>query len=93
MSSEAIIGACAALSALVTAVFAGMVSLRHARRVGATADILELRAYREVWVWAQRTLYRVMPLLSDAESTRIQSELEDQQLLLDEATEGKKELA
>lgn len=92
MSSEAIIGACAALSALVTAVFAGMVSLRHARRVGATADIMELRAYRDAWLWAVRTIYKLLALPQVDDSGVIRAEMAERQQAIDDATE-QKELA
>lgn len=93
MSSEAIIGAFAALSALVTAVFAGLVSLRHARRVVATADVLELRAYRDAWLWAVRTIYKLMALPCVDNTEAIRTELEERQASIDTAAETKKELA
>lgn len=67
MSSEAIIGGLAALTALVTAVFAGMATLRQARRTTATADVLELRAYQDAWLWAVRTIYKLLRIMAQAE--------------------------
>lgn len=63
MSNEAIVGLVAALSALVGAFFTGKVALTHARREVATADVLELRAYRDAWVWSVRTITRLLSLL------------------------------
>lgn len=63
MTSEAIVGLVAALSALVGAFFTGRVALTHARREVATADVLELRAYREAWIWAVRTIVRLLAIL------------------------------
>lgn len=86
MSSEAIIGTFAALTALVGAIFTGMVSLRHARRDIATADIYELRAYRDAWVWAVRTIFSLLTLLgrnSIPEPPEIRGELDDHQNRID----------
>lgn len=89
MSSESIIGALAALTALVTACFAGVVSLRHARRVVAAADVLELRAYREAWLWAVRTIYKLLRVIGAAdgltEPAEIREELAEYQDLIDNA--------
>lgn len=67
MSSEAIIGAVAALTALVTAVFAGLATLRQTRRYVATADVLELRAYRDAWIWSVRTIYKLLRMIAASE--------------------------
>lgn len=94
MSSEALIGAFAALSALVTAVFAGLVSLRHARRYVATADVMELRAYRDAWTWAVRTIIRLLTLLGRhdiPEPAGIRDELDEHQGFIDKPST--KELA
>jgi len=97
LSSEAIIGAFAALTALVTAVFTGLVSLRHAKRINATADALELRAYREAWIWAIRTIWALLALLGRhnvPEPDGIREELDSHQSSIDNPTEFyKKELA
>lgn len=97
MSSEAIIGAVAALTALVTAVFAGLVSLRQTRRYVATADVLELRAYRDAWVWAVRTIYRLLRIISATEGIEeppdIRTELRQHQDSIDHPAEANKELA
>lgn len=89
MSSEAIIGGLAALTALVTAVFAGVVSLRHARRVVATANVLELRAYQDAWLWAVRTIYRLLRLIAASEDTteppEVREELRQYQNSIDTA--------
>jgi hypothetical protein len=86
LSSEALIGAFAALSALVTAVFAGLVSLRHARRYVATADVMELRAYRDAWIWAVRTIARLLSLLARhdiPEPAGLREELDQHQSYID----------
>lgn len=97
MSSEAIIGAVAALTALVTAVFAGLVSLRQTRRYVATADVLELRAYREAWLWAVRTIYRLLRIISATEGIEeppeIRVELRQYQDHIDHPADTQKELA
>lgn len=51
------------LTALVAAVFTGLVALRRERRVSVTVDVLELRAYREAWLWAVRTIYRLLRMI------------------------------
>lgn len=63
MSGETLIGTGSILVALVGAIFTGLVSLRHARREVATADVMELRAYREAWIWSVRTIYRLLSML------------------------------
>ena len=63
MSSEFIIGLMSTLTALVAAVFTGLVALRRERRVSVTVDVLELRAYREAWLWAVRTIYRLLRMI------------------------------
>lgn len=63
LTGESLIGIFASMTALVGAIFTGMVALRHAKRDVATADVMELRAYREAWVWATRTIYRLLALL------------------------------
>lgn len=83
MSSEAIVGLVAALSALVGAFFTGRVALTHARREVATADVLELRAYREAWVWAVRTIYRLLALPGVTEPEGIREQLQDMQDKID----------
>ena len=98
MSSEAIIGAVAALTALVTAVFAGLVSLRQTRRYVATADVLELRAYREAWLWAVRVIYRLLRMISATdgiqEPPEIRSELRSHQDAIDNPVDhAKREMA
>lgn len=82
MSGETLIGTASILTALVGAIFTGMVSLRHARRDIATADVMELRAYRDAWVWAVRVIFRLLSLLGAheiAEPAGIREELEEHQ--------------
>jgi hypothetical protein len=62
-SGETLIGTASVLTALVGAVFTGLVSLRHVRRDVATANVMELRAHREAWVWAVRIIYSLLTLL------------------------------
>ena len=97
MSSEAIIGAVAALTALVTAVFAGLVSLRQTRRFVATADVLELRAYRDAWLWAVRTIYRLLRMINSTEGIseppEIREEMRHHQDHIDNPSVPKKEMA
>lgn len=86
MSSEAIVGLVAALSALVGAFFTGRVALTHARREVATADVLELRAYREAWLWAVRNLFSLLTLLGRndiPEPPHIRMELQEHQDRID----------
>lgn len=93
MSSEAIIGTFAALAALVGAIFTGMVSLRHARKDIATADIMELRAYRDAWIWAVRTIFSILSLLGRnaiPEPDGIREELEEHQERIDNPTIARK---
>lgn len=83
MSSEAIVGLVAALSALVGAFFTGRVALTHARREVATADVLELRAYRQAWLWAVRTIYKLLALPDVPNPDKIRDELQNMQDQID----------
>jgi hypothetical protein len=86
LSSESIVGLVAALSALVGAIFTGLVALRRERREVATADVLELRAYRDAWLWAVRTIYSLLIIMGRAdipEPPDVRDELNDYQERID----------
>ena len=86
LSSESIVGLVAALSALVGAIFTGLVALRRERRDVATADVLELRAYRDAWLWAVRTIYSLLTIMGRAdvpEPPDVRDELHDYQERID----------
>lgn len=94
MSSESIVGLVAALSALVGAIFTGLVALRRERREVATADVLELRAYRDAWVWAVRTIYSLLITLGKngvPEPDDVRTELENHQDRIDNPSLLRKE--
>jgi hypothetical protein len=83
LSGETLIGTGSILVALVGAVFTGLVSLRHARRDVATADVFELRAHRDGWEWALRIIYRLLPLATPEEASVIKIELREHQDAID----------
>lgn len=95
MSSEGLIGLIAALTGLVGAVFAGVVALRKERYTGVRADVAELYAYREAWIWATRTIASLLARLgilgSEVDTEAIQREMFKHQESIDTAaskTEG-----
>jgi hypothetical protein len=74
------------MSALVGAIFTGLVALRRERRDVATADVLELRAYREAWLWAVRTIYSLLTQLGKQgvpEPVSVRDELDEHQARID----------
>lgn len=77
MSSEFIIGLMSTLTALTAAIFTGLVALRRERRVVATADVLELRAYRDAWTWAVRTIYRLLRIIAGIEGVQEPEDVRD----------------
>lgn len=79
------------MTALVTAVFAGLVALRHARRYTGTADALELRAYRDAWLWSVRTIYSLLAMPEVPERPDIRAEMREHQTNIDNPTEKQKE--
>ena len=83
LSGETLIGTASVLTALVGAVFTGMVSLRHARRDVATADIWELRAHRDAWEWAVRIIYKLLPRATEEEAAEVRRELREHQDAID----------
>ena len=83
LSGETLIGTASVLTALVGAIFTGMVSLRHARRDVATADVMELRAHRDAWEWAVRIIYRLLPRATEEEAAEIRAELREHQDYID----------
>jgi hypothetical protein len=79
LSGETLIGTASVLTALVGAVFTGLIGLRHTRREVATADVMELRSRRDAWEWAVRVIYRLLPRATDEEASEIKAELREHQ--------------
>jgi hypothetical protein len=84
LSGETLIGTASVLTALVGAIFTGLVSLRHARRDVATADVMELRAHRDAWEWATRVIYKLLPRATEEEAEEIKAELREHQDSIDD---------
>jgi hypothetical protein len=78
-----VIGTGSILVALVGAVFTGMVSLRHARKDVATANVMELRSHRNAWEWSVRTFYKILPLLDPVLAAEIRTEMARHQERID----------
>lgn len=83
LSGETLIGTASVLTALVGAVFTGLIGLRHTRREVATADVMELRARRDGWEWAIRIIYRLLPLATEEQADEIRAELREHQEAID----------
>lgn len=91
-SGETLIGTASVLTALVGAVFTGLVSLRHVRRDVATADVMELRAHRDAWAWAVRIIYSLLTLLAQhnaPEPEGVRTELQRHQAQIDNPSQEK----
>lgn len=86
MSGESLVGLVAAFSGLIGAIFTGLIAMRRERREVVTLDVLELRAYREAWIWATRSIYKLLRLLGDndiSEPKDLRAELDDHQDRID----------
>lgn len=66
MSGEVIIGVLAAASGVITALFAGVVSVRRARVDEYAADVRILAAYRRAWLWAIRTIMKLRAIIAQS---------------------------
>ena len=80
----------ATLTALVGAVFTGLVALRRERRDMATADVLELRAYREAWLWAVRVIFSLLTQMGQSgipEPSAVRAEMREYQDRIDNPVE------
>lgn len=83
LSGETLIGTASVLTALVGAVFTGLIGLRHTRREVATADVMELRAHRDAWEWAVRVIYKLLPFVDPAQAAEVRAELREHQDSID----------
>jgi hypothetical protein len=86
MSGESLVGLVAAFSGLIGAVFTGLIAMRRERREVATLDVLELRAYREAWIWSVRTITSLLSLLGRndvSEPKNVRREMEEHQERID----------
>lgn len=79
LSGETLIGTASVLTALVGAVFTGLIGLRHTRREVATVDVMELRAHRSAWEWAVRIIYKLLPFAPKELANEIRGEMQEHQ--------------
>lgn len=93
LSGETLIGTASVLTALVGAVFTGLIGLRHTRREVATANVMELRNHRDAWEWATRIIYRLLPRVGEEEAEQIKAELRRHQERIDNPQPQEKESA
>lgn len=84
LSGETLIGTASVLTALVGAVFTGLIGLRHTRREVATANVLELRAYRDAWEWVVRIIYKLLPFVPEELAEEVRSGMRQHQEKIDD---------
>jgi hypothetical protein len=63
--SSSIVAVIASLATLLTAAGGVWVAVRNAGRQGAVADVRELKAHRQAWLWAVRTIHRLRAFIAD----------------------------
>lgn len=67
MSPETVVAIIASLGSLLTAAGGVWVAIRNAGRESAVADTREIKATREAWLWAVRTITKLRSLIARTE--------------------------
>lgn len=74
MNSDTVVAIIASLGSLLTAAGGVWVAVRNAGRQNVTANLREVKATREAWLWAVRTITKLRSLIARTEGVEEPSE-------------------